>query len=67
VRFRYGDHPDFANSIDDEYGRFTVLDADIIASEALFKTDFNAYRSALVQFRQEQTLSAEIDPEERPE
>lgn len=54
ARFRYGDHPDFDGSIDGDFGPFIVLEAEILASEALFRTDFNAYRAALVQYRQEQ-------------
>ncbi|MFU8851125.1 abortive infection family protein [Micromonospora sp. SL1-18] len=53
-RFRYSDHPDFDEFIDGEYGPFEVLDVPLIASEALFRTDFQAYRTALVQFRQDQ-------------
>lgn len=52
-RFRYGDHPDFDEYIDSDYGPFEVLDVPLIASEALFRTDFNAYRAALVQYKQE--------------
>jgi len=31
-----------------------VLEVQLVASEALFRTDFLAYRAALIQFRQEQ-------------
>lgn len=53
-RFRYGDHSDFDEYIDNDYGPFEVLDVPLIASEALYRTDFQAYRAALVLFRQEQ-------------
>lgn len=52
-RFRYGDHADFDEMIDNDFGPFEVLNVQLTASEALFRTDFQAYRSALVQFRQE--------------
>ncbi len=68
ARFRYGDHPDFDEAIDGDFGPFNVLDADILASEALFHTDFKAYRAALVQYRQEQsTTPAGTDAVEEPE
>lgn len=54
ARFRYGDHPDFDESIDAMFGPFTVLDTVLVASEALFRTDFEGYRAALIQFRQDQ-------------
>lgn len=61
-RFRYGDHPDFDESIDGAFGPFGVLDVQLVASEALFRTDFEGYRAALIQFRQEQAApSAEAD------
>ncbi len=53
-RFRYGSHPDFDDFIDGDYGPFVVLDVSVIASEALYRTDFEAYKTALVQFKQEQ-------------
>jgi hypothetical protein len=53
-RFRYEDHPDFDEVIDNDYGPFEVLDVALLASEALFRVDFQAYRAALVQFRQDQ-------------
>jgi hypothetical protein len=62
-RFRYGDHPDFDEFVDTDYGPFIVLDVPLIASEALFRTDFQAYRSALAQFRQEVDASKENPPE----
>ena len=52
-RFRYGDHPDFDEMIDNDFGPFEVLSVQLVASEALFRTDFQVYRAALVQFRQE--------------
>jgi hypothetical protein len=52
-RFRYGEHPDFDEIIDSDFGPFEVLTVQLTASEALFRTDFQAYRAALVQFRQE--------------
>jgi len=54
ARFRYGEHSDFDESIDNDYGPFKVMNVQLIASEALFRTDFLAYRAALIQFRQEQ-------------
>ena len=53
-RFRYGEHSDFDEYIDNDYGPFEVLDVPLIASEALYHTDFQAYRAALVLFRQGQ-------------
>ncbi|PCI85219.1 MAG: hypothetical protein COB24_13855 [Hyphomicrobiales bacterium] len=53
-RFRYGDYKNFDEWIDGEIDPYVVLDTPLIASEALFKTDMNAYRAALVQFRQDQ-------------
>lgn len=58
-RFRYGDHTDFDEYIDSDYGPFEVLDVPLIASEALYRTDFQAYRAALVLFRQEQEPEVE--------
>lgn len=54
ARFRYGDHPEFDALIDSDYGPFDVLSLQLTASEALFRTDFQAYRAALIQFKQEQ-------------
>jgi type I restriction enzyme S subunit len=54
TRFRYGEHADFDEFIDNDFGPFEVLDVPLVASEALFRTDFNGYRDALVRFRQEQ-------------
>jgi hypothetical protein len=58
LRFRYGDHRDFDEQIDEDFGPFTILETELVASEVLFQTDFKAYRAALVQFRQEQSLPA---------
>lgn len=52
ARFRYGDHPDFDKSIDDNYGPFEVFDAPMVASEALFCIEFNEYRARLSRFLQ---------------
>ena len=58
ARFRYGDHPDFDEFIDNGFGPFEALDAQLTASEALFRTDFLAYRAALLQFTQDQEAEA---------
>jgi hypothetical protein len=42
------------------------LNVHLTASEALFRTDFLAYRTALVQFRQERESTA-TGSEEMPE
>lgn len=62
VRFRYSDHSDFDEFIDNDYGPFEVLNVPLTASEALFKTDFEGYRAALVQFKQDQESEAD-EPE----
>jgi hypothetical protein len=54
ARFRYGAHSDFDEVIDGNYGPFEVLNVPLVASEAFYHTDFEAYRAALVQFKQEQ-------------
>lgn len=54
ARSRYGDHKNFDNAIDNDFGPFEVLDTPLVASEALFKTDNNAYQAALAVFQQEQ-------------
>jgi hypothetical protein len=54
TRFRYGDHKDFDSWVDSETDDIVVLDTPLVPSEALFRTDFSAYRSALVQFKQDQ-------------
>jgi hypothetical protein len=53
-KIRYGEHTDFDERIDNDFGPFEVLGVPLIASAALYHTDFSAYRAALVQFRQEQ-------------
>lgn len=58
ARFRYGDHPDFDEFVDNSFGPFELLDVQLTASEALFRTDFLAYRAALIQFRQDQEAGA---------
>jgi len=63
ARFRYGDHSDFDELIDDDYGPFKVLQVQLVASEALFRTDFLAYRAGLVQFRQEQQRAEVAAPD----
>ncbi|MEV6267571.1 abortive infection family protein [Kribbella sp. NPDC051936] len=52
-RFEYRTHGDFDEFIDAGYGPFEILDVWLSASEALYATDFEAYRAALIQFRQE--------------
>lgn len=67
ARLRYGDHQDFDEWIDDEHEPFVVLETPLVASEALFRTDNNAYRAALVVYRQEQegeAKTAAIEPQE---
>lgn len=54
ARFTYEEHTDFNEYIDSDHGPFEVLETPVIASEALYRTDFQAYRAALVLFRQEQ-------------
>jgi hypothetical protein len=49
-RPQYGDYQDFDDWIDGDYGPFEVLEVPLIASEALFRTDQKAYKSALVEF-----------------
>lgn len=58
ARFRYGAHSDFDDSVDAAFGPFTVLDVKLVASEALFRTDFEGYRAALIQFKHEQEQSS---------
>lgn len=62
ARFRYGDHAEFDEFIDNGFGPFEVLEVQLTASEALFRTDFLAYRAALIQFRQDQESEAD-EPE----
>jgi hypothetical protein len=59
ARLRYGDHKDFDEWIDNDFGPFFVLETPLVASEALFRTDSNAYRTALVAYRQDQEAAAE--------
>ncbi len=58
TRFRYGEHQEFDDFIDNDFGPFDVLEVPLVASEALFRTDFNAYRAALIQFKQDQDTAA---------
>jgi hypothetical protein len=68
ARFRYGDHADFDEFIDNGFGPFEVLEVNLTASEALFRTDFLAYRAALIQFKQDQeTEDEEAETEEGAE
>jgi X-X-X-Leu-X-X-Gly heptad repeat protein len=53
-RFQYSDYPDFDEFIDENFGPFEVFEVPLIASEALYSTDFQAYRTQLVQFQQSQ-------------
>ncbi|WP_375593390.1 abortive infection family protein [Algihabitans albus] len=66
ARLRYGDHNDFDEWIDNDFGPFEVLETPLVASEALFRTDNNAYRAALVAFKQEQDTNQE-QQEEQPD
>jgi hypothetical protein len=65
ARFRYGDHTDFDEFVDNSFGPFEVLEVQLTASEALYRTDFQAYRAALVQFKQDQ--ESEVDQTEAEE
>lgn len=64
ARLRYGDHNDFDEWIDNDFGPFEVLETPLVASEALFRTDNNAYRAALVAFKQEQEANQEQQDEQ---
>jgi len=64
ARFSYDEHVDFNEYIDNNHGPFEVLDIPLIASEALYRTDFQAYRAALVQFKQEQIAADDGSEEE---
>lgn len=66
ARFRYGEHADFDDFIDNGFGPFEVLEVQLAASEALFRTDFLAYRAALIQFKQDQAETTSAEPEEDP-
>jgi hypothetical protein len=57
ARLRYGEHKDFDDWIDNDFGPFLVLETPLVASEALFRTDINAYRTLLVAYRQEQAAA----------
>ena len=61
ARFAYEEHADFNEHIDSDHGPFDVLEIPLIASEALYRTDFQAYRAALVQFKQEQVEAGDND------
>lgn len=63
ARLRYGDHNDFDEWIDNDFGPFEVLETPLVASEALFRTDNNAYRAALVAFKQEQDGAQDEEPD----
>ena len=66
-RFRYGVHPDFDEWLDNDFGPFEVLDIPLVASEALYRADFEAYRDALIRFKEEQQEEEEEEEEEEPE
>ena len=63
ARLRYGDHSDFDEWIDADFGPFTILETPLIASEALFRTDNRAYLAALAVFRQEQAAEGADGPQ----
>ena len=63
-RFRYGDHPDFDEYIDNDYGPFEVVGESLLASEALYRIRFETYRVALVEFRQEQEAANGAEAED---
>lgn len=54
MRYEDADLKGFNDWIDADHEPYVVLDTPLVASEALFKTDNNAYRTALVVFKQEQ-------------
>ena len=58
-RFQYGEHQDFDEWVDNETEQFIVLDTPLAPSEAFYRTDFKAYRAALVQFKQDQQTERE--------
>ena len=64
ARLRYGDHKDFDDWIDSDFGSFEVLETPLVASEALFRTDVEAYRTALVVFKQEQEAARAEYPDD---
>lgn len=47
ARLKYEDEPEFNNWIDDEHETFWVFETPLTPSEALFRTDYDAYRVAL--------------------
>lgn len=63
-RFRYGDHQEFDEFVDNDFGPFEVLEVPLVASEAFFRTDFNAYRAALIQFKQDRDAESNGDEAE---
>jgi hypothetical protein len=58
LRYEDGSLKGFNDWIDADLGPFIVLETPLIASEALFRTDLEAYRAALAVFRQEQAAAA---------
>lgn len=66
ARFRYGEHSDFDDYVDSDFGPFEVLEVPLVASEALYRTDFDGYRAALIQFKQN-VPDGEGDGSEEPE
>ncbi|HYI99891.1 MAG TPA: abortive infection family protein [Thermoleophilaceae bacterium] len=65
ARFRYKDHPEFNDFIDDNHEPFQVFDVSLVPSEALFQTDFEAYRAALIEAQQaQQAVAAEEQAEQ---
>lgn len=62
-RFRYGTHSDFDEFLDAAYGPFLVAEVPLVASEALYRTDFEAYRVTLAQFRQVRDVETSQDEE----
>ncbi|WP_048306470.1 abortive infection family protein [Halomonas sp. PR-M31] len=64
TRFSYEEHADFNEYIDNGHSMFEVLETPLLASEALYRTDFQAYRAALVQFKQEQAMAENDTGEE---
>lgn len=60
-RFRYGDHPTFDRAIDEEHDPFLVFGTPLVPSEAFFRTDFDGYRTALIEFLTERGKHEEAD------
>ncbi|TRB06350.1 hypothetical protein EXN61_14335 [Agrobacterium tumefaciens] len=50
TRLRYGSFKDFDEWIDSDFGPFIVLETPLVASESLFRTDLNSYRTALIEY-----------------